>query len=134
MVVAADRQWWTRTEVAFADFALEAGAALLMVLPPSWGGSVTHDTLVEHYRRVAEHIPVMPVTNLLAANHALGLRVLHTLADRVPNVVAVKEDVGGAFGRATASIVHERWAVLSGGLKQDHLNLHPYGCDGYMSI
>lgn len=32
-----------------------------------------------------------------------------------------------------ALTVHGRWAVLSGGLKQDVLSLRPYGCDGYMS-
>jgi dihydrodipicolinate synthase/N-acetylneuraminate lyase len=32
-----------------------------------------------------------------------------------------------------ALLVHERWAVYSGGLKQNHLDIHPYGCDGYLS-
>jgi len=134
MVVAADRQWWTGKEIEFADFALEAGADVLMVLPPSWGGSVTHDSLVAHFLAVSEHIPVMPVTNLFLGKPALGLRVLRTLVDEVPNIVAIKEDVGGEFARRTAAITRERWAVFSGGLKQDHLNMHPFGCDGYMSI
>ena len=133
MVVAADRQWWTGKEIAFADFAREAGADVLMVLPPSWGGSVTHDSLVEHYRAVSEHIPVMLVTALFAANQALGLRVIRTLADMVPNIVAIKDDVIGDFARKMASAVHDRWAVISGGQKQNHLDVHPYGCDGYMS-
>ena len=134
MVVAADRQWWTGKEIAFADFALETGADVLMVLPPSWGGSVTHDSLVEHYRAVSEHIPVMPVTNLFASNHALGLSVFATMVEQVPNIVALKEDVLGEFARRTAQLVSERWPVLSGGLKQDHLNLYAYGCAGYMSL
>ena len=133
MVVAADRQWWTGKEVEFADFAREAGADLLMVLPPNRAGSLTHDSLVDHYRAVSEHIPVMAVTNLFAAQQALGLRVIRTLVDEVPNVVAIKEDVGGEFARRVALLTHDRWAVLTGGLKQDHLSLHPYGCDGYMS-
>ena len=134
MVVAADRQWWTGKEIEFADFAHEAGADILMVLPPAWAASVTHDSLVTHYRAVSEHIPVMPVTNLFIPNQAMGLRVLRTLVEQVPNIVAIKEDVLGEFARRTGSIAHERWAVLSGSLKQDHLNIHPYGCDGYMSI
>ncbi len=133
MVVAADRQWWTGKEIEFADFAREAGADVLMVLPPLWAGSVTHDSLVAHYRAVSEHIPVMPVTALFSANQALGLHVIRTLADTVPNVVAIKDDVVGEFARKMALIVHDRWAVLSGGQKQNHLDLHPYGCDGYMS-
>jgi dihydrodipicolinate synthase/N-acetylneuraminate lyase len=133
MVVAADRQWWTGKEIEFADFAHEAGADVLMVLPPHWVGSVTHDSLVGHYRTVSEHIPVMLVTNLFATQQALGLRVIRTLVDQVPNVVAIKDDVAGEFARRVALIAHDRWAVFSGGLKQDHLNMHPYGCDGYMS-
>src|SRR5262249_15065755 len=62
MVVAADRAWWTGKECDFADFALEIGADILMVLPPNWAGGPTHDTFVAHYRAVAQHIPVMLVT------------------------------------------------------------------------
>ena len=133
MVVAADRQWWTGREIEFADFAHDIGADVLMVLPPSWGASVTHDSLVEHYRAVAEHIPVMLVTNLFASNQGLGLRVIRTLAETVPNIVAIKDDVIGEFARKMALIAHDGWAVISGGQKQNHLDLHPYGCDGYMS-
>jgi len=133
LVVAADRQWWTGREVEFADHAREAGADVLMVLPPSWGGSLTEESVVGHYRAVSEHIPVMVVTGAFATQRALGLGVIRRLAETVPDIVAVKEDVGGEFARRVALMAHERWAVLSGGLKQDHLSLHPYGCDGYMS-
>ena len=133
MVVAADRQWWTREETRFADFAREAGADLLMVLPPYWGGGNTEDSLVEHYRAVSEHIPVMLVTALFFANQALGLRVLRRLVDEVPGIVAIKDDVVGQFAQKMATMVHDRWAIISGGLKSNHLDLVPYGVDGYMS-
>jgi 4-hydroxy-tetrahydrodipicolinate synthase len=133
LVVAADRQWSLGKEIAFADFAREAGADVLMVLPPHWAGSVTEQSLIDHYRAVAEHIPVMLVTGLFSTQRALGLRVIQRLVDDVPNIVAIKDDIGGEFARRVALGVHARWAVLSGGLKQDHLSLHPYGCDGYMS-
>lgn len=133
MVVAADRQWWTGKEIEFADFARDARADVLMVLPPHWGGSVTHDSLVDHYRAVSEHIPVMLVTALFYANQPLGLRVIKTLVDQVPGIVAIKDDVVGEFARKMALSVHDRWAILSGGLKENHLDLHPYGADGYMS-
>jgi len=133
MVVAADRQWWTGKAIQFADFAREAGADVVMLLPPHWGGSVTRHSLVAHYRAVSEHIPVMIVTGPFQAQHALGLEVIRTLVDEVPNVVAIKDDVGGEFARRVALMAHERWAVLSGRLKPDHLALHPHGCDGYMS-
>ena len=51
----------------------------------------------------------------------------------LPGIVAIKDDIGGEFARRVALMTHERWAVISGGLEQDHLSLHPYGCDGYMS-
>ena len=133
MVVAADRQWSIGKEIEFAVFARQAGADLLMVLPPHWAGSVTHESLVDHYRAVAGHIPVMVVTGLFSAQRALGLQVIRSLVDAVPGIVAIKDDVGGEFARRVALTVHERWAVLSGGLKQDLLSLRPYGCDGYMS-
>ncbi len=133
MVVAADRQWWTGKEIEFAGVVRETGADVLMILPPYWGGSVTHDSLVGHYRAVSQHVPVMLVTALFYAQQALGLRVIRTLVDQVPNIVAIKDDVLGAFARKMALSVHDRWAVISGGEKQNHLELHPYGCDGYMS-
>ena len=133
MVVAADRQWWTGKEIEFADYALATGADVLMVLPPIWGGGPTHDTFVDHYRAVARHIPVMLVTAPFIAQQATGLRVIRTLRDTEPNVVAIKDDVTGEFARKTALAVHDQWAVFSGGQKQNHLDMHPYGCDGYMS-
>ena len=39
----------------------------------------------------------------------------------------------GEFARKMSLLVHDRWAVISGGQKQNHLNNHPYGCDGYLS-
>jgi len=133
MVVAADRAWWTGKECEFADFALESGADLLMVLPPNWGGGPTHDTYVAHYNQVAKHIPVMLVTAPFIANQATGLRVIRTLRDTEPNVIAIKDDVTGEFARKMALSVHEQWPVFSGGQKQNEFDLHPYGCDGYMS-
>lgn len=133
MVVAADRQWWTGEEIRFADFAREEGADLLMVLPPHWGGGNTEDSLVRHYATVAEHIPLMVVTAVFIANQALGLRVIRRLRDEVPGIVAIKDDVVGDFARRVTTMVAEPWAMMSGGLKVNHLDLVPYGAVGYMS-
>ena len=132
MVVAADRQWPTRIELEFAAEARDAGADLLMVLPPTWGGSATADSLESHYRAVAGTIPVMLVTAPFLATQALGLEVLARLLDE-PRVVALKDDVCGEFARRVGSLCHERWAIISGGQKQNHLDMYPYGVDGYMS-
>jgi 4-hydroxy-tetrahydrodipicolinate synthase len=133
LVVAADRIWATPKTVEFARFCRETGADLLMVLPPDWASSCTVDTLVEHYAAVAQEIPVMVVTNLFAQSQARGLQTLTRLYQEVPGVVAVKDDICGAFGRRVAALVSERWTFLAGGQKQNHLDALPYGCQGYLS-
>lgn len=133
MVVAADRQWPTTIERAFAREAREAGADVLMVLPPNWGRSVTVDSLVGHYRAVAEEIPVMIVTAAYVGIEAIGLEALKILVEAEPRIVALKDDLCGEFGRRVGRLCHPAWAVISGGQKQNHLDMHPYGCDGYMS-
>ncbi len=134
MVVAADRQWPTSKEVAFAQYAREVGADMLMVLPPDWAASCTVETLVEHYAATADHIPVMVVTNyFMFRSDAFGLEVLEALASRVPGVMAVKDDVCGEFARKMGLLLHDRLALISGGQKQNHMNALFYGCDGYLS-
>ena len=133
MVVAADRQWATPKAAEFAQYARDVGADVVMVLPPSWGGSVTAETLVEHYAAVAVHMPVMVVTGAFVARPAMGLEVVKRLINDVPNVVAVKDDVCGELARRLCSLVYGNLAVFSGGQKQNHLDVHPYGCDGYLS-
>ena len=133
MVVAADRQWPTRIEVEFAREARDMGADLLMVLPPNWGGSALVETLVDHYRTVAAEIPTMIVTAAFAGIQEQGLEVLRILVEAEPRVVALKDDLVGEFARRVGSLCHPAWAIISGGQKQNHLDMHPYGCDGYMS-
>ncbi len=133
MVVAADRQWPTTIERAFAREAREAGADVLMVLPPNWGHSVTVDSLVRHYRAVAEEIPAMIVTAAFAGIETVGLETLRVLVETEPRIVALKDDLCGEFGRRVGRLCHPAWAVISGGQKQNHLDMLPYGCDGYMS-
>lgn len=133
-VVAADNQWWTGKDVAFAKYCNEVGADMLMVLPPDWARSTTVDTLVDHYRRVAEHIPVMVVTNYLAARGLdFSLELCRRLCDEVPGVMALKDDVGGEFIRRVCLLAHDRWAISAGGMKQNHFQILPYGAVGYLS-
>lgn len=132
-VVAADRIWWTGKTVAFARYAREVGADLLMVLPPDWAGSCTAETFVSHYAAAAAEIPVMVVTNVFSRSHGLGLEVLGRLRDEVPGVVAIKDDLVGVFARKMALLLHGHWAIISGGQKQNHFDLIHYGCDGYLS-
>jgi 4-hydroxy-tetrahydrodipicolinate synthase len=134
MVVAADRYYDTGRAVEFARFAREAGADLYMALPPDWGHSVTPETLAEHYTAVAKHIPVMMVTNIFTPRGvAFGMRAVKHCLERVKGIVAVKDDFCGEFGRRMTLLVHEQWAVFSGGLKSNYLDIWPYGGHGYLS-
>lgn len=134
LVIAADRYYNTTQAVGFAQFAKDAGADLLMVMPPDWGGSCTPASLAEHYRAVAGVLPVMLVSNVfIARGPKFGLDTLRLVLDTTDQVVAIKDDMCGEFARKMSLLVHDRWAVISGGQKQNHLNNHPYGCDGYLS-
>lgn len=132
-VVAADRVWWTGKTVEFARYAGDVGADLLMVLPPDWAQSSTAGTLVDHYAAVAAELPVMVVTNVFGRSPSMGLEVLGRLRDGVPGVVAIKDDLVGAFARKMALLVHGEWSIISGGQKENHFDLVQYGCDGYLS-
>ena len=132
-VVAADRIWWTGKTVEFARYARDVGADVLMVLPPDWAGSCTAETFVAHYAAVAAEIPVMVVTNVFSRSQAMGLEVLRRLRDETPGVIAIKDDLVGAFARKMALLLYGHWAIISGGQKQNHFDLIHYGCDGYLS-
>ena len=135
VVVAATGQWWTGRSAEFAQCCKELGADVLMVLPPDWSASTTVETLVAHYAAAAEHMPVMVVTNYLGRRSpAFAIDVIQALYNRVPGIVAVKDDVTGEFARKLCLMTHERWAIISGGKKENHMNMLPYGVDGFFSI
>ncbi len=123
LVVAADRIWARPKEVAFARYCREVGADMLMVLPPDWAQSCTAETMVDHYAAAAEHIPGM----------AFGLKVLKLAMERVDGIWAVKDDMCGEFARRMCMLVGEKWATFSGGQKQNHFDVWPYGVDGYLA-
>jgi dihydrodipicolinate synthase/N-acetylneuraminate lyase len=134
MVVTADRHYATRQAVDFAKYVAEIGSDVHMVLPPDWATSCTADTLCDHYSEVARHVPVMIVTGVFSTRgEAFGLETLGRVKEKVENIVAIKDDVLGPFARKMTLLVSDQWAVFSGGQKQNHLDLHPYGCDGFMS-
>ena len=134
MVIAADRIWSTPKEVEFAKYCREVGADMLMALPPDWARSCTPETLVDYYSAVGEHIPVMIVTNYLS-NWGVkpAIEALKIIHDKVPAVAAVKDDFCGEFMRRLCMMAHDKWALISGGQKQNHLDCYPYGVDGYLS-
>ena len=134
LVVAADRCFSTRRALAFADYCRGIGVHVLMLMPPDWGASCTPETLSAYYTHVAEQIPVMVVTNVfIPRGEAFGLRTIEKTLVATNHVVAIKDDMCGVFARKMCLLVHDRWAVFAGGQKQNHMNMHPYGCDGYLS-
>jgi 4-hydroxy-tetrahydrodipicolinate synthase len=134
-VVAADNSWWTGKTVEFAEYCVGVGADMLMVMPPDWAHSTTVESLITHYRAVSEQIPVMLVTNYLGRRGAaFGLEVIKRLCEEVPGVMALKDDVCGAFIRKVCLLAHDHWALSAGGQKQNHMNMYPYGVGGYLSM
>jgi 4-hydroxy-tetrahydrodipicolinate synthase len=134
LIIAADRYYHTTQSVEFARFARETGADVLMVLPPDWSGSCTPESFAEHYKAVAEVMPVMPVTNVFGPRgQKFGLDTLKIMRDTIENIVAIKDDLSGEFCRKLGLLVHDQWAIVCGGQKQNHYAAYLYGCDGYLS-
>jgi 4-hydroxy-tetrahydrodipicolinate synthase len=133
LTVACDWEFATPQAVEFAKYCAEIGADILMARPPDWASSATQETLVEHYTRIAEEIPLMLVTNIFQLRPAaFGLETVRELMRRDINIVAIKEDLTGDFACQVALLTHSRWAVFSGGGLRNFLNMFPYGCDGFM--
>lgn len=134
LVVAADRYFDTKQSVAFGQYAAGVGADVLMVLPPDWAASTSPATLAQHYAAVGEHIPVMMVTNLfIARGPEFGLATIREVIATGANVVAVKDDVCGTFARRLCIEAHDHMAIWAGGYKENHVNMAPYGIDGFLS-
>lgn len=133
-VIVADRYFATNAALEFAEETARRGAACYMALPPDWGASIMPDELIAHYRAIGKIIPVMAVTNIFIPRGAMGfgMTVCEKLLD-VPEVVAVKDDVCGVFGRNMYTMLAESKAMISGGQKQNHFDLAAYGSSGHLT-
>ncbi len=135
MLVAATGVWSTGQTKEFAAYAEKSGADMLMVMPPDWEGSGTIDSIVQHFSLASQHIPVMVADNFLTRRSpAFALQFIKKLYDNVPQVVALKDDVTGSLIQNISLITRDRWALIAGGQKQNHINMLPYGVDGYFSL
>jgi len=134
MVIVADRCYNTKEAVEFAQYARDVKADMLMVMPPDWAQSSTPETLAEHYKAIAVYMPVMIVTNIfIQRGMDFGLRTIELSLDKSDNIVAIKDDFCGEFARKMSFLAYDRCAIVAGGQKQNHMNNHPCGCDGYLS-
>lgn len=135
LLVAATGLWSTGQTKEFAEYSAKAGADMLMVMPPDWEGSGTVDSLVHHYAVAGKHIPLMVADNfLIRRSQDFALQFIQRLYDKVPQVVALKDDVTGSLVQQICLLTQERWALIAGGQKQNHINMLPYGVDGYFSL
>lgn len=133
-VVAATDRWWTGRAAEFAAYCAEVGADMVMGLPPDWEASTTVDTLVNYYAALAEHLPVMLVTNYLGRRGTpFALELCGRLLAEVPGVIAVKDDLCNDTICKICLLAHDRWALSAGGQKKNHMLMMPYGVDGYLS-
>ena len=133
LFIAAGDFWWTGKTVEFGEYARSVGAGAYIAVPPIRGTTV--DELVRFYTTASEVLPVFILSGSLgAAGVDAALEAVNVLLDKAPNVVGFKEDFSSAFARPACLAAHERWAIFAGGQKQTHMDMHPYGCDGYMSV
>ncbi|RAV11484.1 dihydrodipicolinate synthase family protein [Paenibacillus contaminans] len=132
-LVVATGNWWTGESIRFAGYCKDIGVDVYMPLAPHWAGSSTVQTLVEHFTRISDVMPVMVVT-ALAPGVGVPLAAIKTLVEGNNGIVAVKDDIVGAYGRRLAHMVEGRWTFLSGGRKENHLDALPYGADAYLSM
>jgi 4-hydroxy-tetrahydrodipicolinate synthase len=133
LFIASGDFWWTGKTVEFGEYARSVGADAFIAVPPIRGTTV--DELVSFYTAASQTLPVFILSGSLgAAGVAAALEAVKILLDTAPGVVGFKEDFSSAFARPACLAAHDRWAIFAGGQKQTHMDMHPYGCDGYMSI
>ena len=133
-VVAATHQWWTGKAADFAGYCAELGADMIMGLPPDWAQSTTVDQLVGYYAALGKHLPVMIVTNYLGKRgKGFSLELCKRLVKEVPRLMALKDDLCNATAQEMFLTIGDRWSLSAGGQKRNHLQLLPFGVDGYLS-
>jgi 4-hydroxy-tetrahydrodipicolinate synthase len=135
VVAACTGRWATPQAVEFAAHCREVGADILQVFLPVWyPGCLNAQTVVEHHAAVAAHLPVMANSGELhRCGAAEGLDIARSLIDRSGLVRAMKADVTGEFDRKMTGLVKDHWTIFAGGQKSFHMELLPYGCQGYLS-
>ncbi len=131
--LAAGDAWWTGKAREFIRYARGVGADAVLVSPPDRG--MTPASLVEYYQAVSVEHPVFILSARLSSVGVRGaVETVRRLLESAPNVVGLKEDYAPEFIHEVCLMAHERWAIFAGGGKETHMDMVPYGCDGYMSI
>lgn len=135
MVIAGDLNASTDFAVKFAEYSKEVGVDLYITLPANWCNAITPETCSNHYAAVGKVMPTMVLTcALMPMGDAKALKTLEMTMDKSDGVVAIKDDYCGAFSRQMSLLCYEKLAIIAGGQKQNHMNILPYGVDGYLSV
>ena len=135
IVVVADGRYATTQAIEFAEYACGLGAVIYMLLPPTGFAGCTPESFANHYVTVAKVMPVMVVTCVFEEfDDIFALETLRIIFEKTEGVMAIKDDRGSPFVQKMCLQCHEHCAVFAGGQKLSHLAMHPFGCDGYMSM
>ena len=114
-VVVTCSHYSTRIAVARAKAAAEAGAAMLMLMPPYHGASLRADEkgMLEHFQRIAEaaRLPIM-VQDAPLSGVALSAAFLARLAREAPLVSYFKIEVAGTAAKLRALIAAGGAAIV----------------------
>ena len=106
-VIATCSHFSTRLAAARARRAAEAGAAMVMLMPPYHGTALRADEagMLQHFARVAEAAPVpIMVQDAPLSGVTLSVAFLARLAREVPSVRYVKVEVPGTAAKLRALI------------------------------
>ena len=122
LTVAATGAWATRQAVQFAGLCRDAGADVLMSLPPQQINDAKG--LAGHYRAIAQVVPVMIVG---CPPHAMLDRLLDE-----PGICCFKEDGSEAYAIHTIQKYGAHWKIMTGGSLWRHLSQWPFGCRAFM--
>ena len=133
MFLAAAGPWWQDQAVAFARYAAEIGADGVLASPPYRG--VTVRDCADYFLAVSRELPTVILSATLAPLGLGGaLEAVRLLLAEGERIVGFKEDYGPEFARPACLLSQGTWSNFAGGQKQTHMDIHPYGCDGFMSV
>ena len=134
LVISGGKPWCDRQALAFADYLREIGADVCLPMIPDWAQSASADRCADLLRAVGRIMPVMALTNLGNGRGIPQAVFARLIEEGAPGFAGVKDDMCGPYGRRLAALLDGRYAFLSGGRAENHLDVAPYGPDGYLSI
>lgn len=134
MVIACGKFWNYQMGLNFIKYAKEIGADVGIAPIVDWAHSAGDDECYECIRETGKIMPVMILTNLINGRGIQTPVYERLISEKTPGFIGVKDDMCGDYGKKLAGLLNDRYAFLSGGLAVNHLEVAPYGADGYLSL